>query len=398
MFTGTKSFLVCASIFLALATQTSAHAMPSVALGVKGTVKKSDVQRPSTATPCGNVAIAANLDTSTAVPAAADGTVTMNIQSFDKGADGSTVVAVEVDQTGEGNKFVAGKVTTNGNPNPATATESDKVVFSLPAGTKCSGGSGKNLCLVSVKTTAGFGACTVVSQGEAGTIAAKATAKETAKAASKTTIEAGAKAKTEAAAKTTAKATSNPAKATGQAEKKVTETKVVDKTVKVVDKTVEVVDKTTKVVDKTVTVVDKATKVVEATKTKASESKATAASKAKTAAKSNKSATANAASGKKQSNTGNKKPATTTQAAAAKKSATSSAKAAMKNRMVGEKFEARDFEEVEARDYEEFEARNNEARDNEFEARNFEDVEARDFEDELEARVDASVLQFAREE
>ncbi|KAJ6530274.1 hypothetical protein B0H19DRAFT_481870 [Mycena capillaripes] len=45
--------------------------------------------------------------------------------------------------------------------------ETDQVTFSLPAGTKCTGGKAKNLCLVSVKTTAGFGACTVVSQGKA---------------------------------------------------------------------------------------------------------------------------------------------------------------------------------------------------------------------------------------
>ncbi|KAJ7859341.1 hypothetical protein B0H14DRAFT_3630203 [Mycena olivaceomarginata] len=45
--------------------------------------------------------------------------------------------------------------------------ETDQVTFSLPAGTKCAGGKAKNLCLVSVKTTGGFGACTVVSQGNA---------------------------------------------------------------------------------------------------------------------------------------------------------------------------------------------------------------------------------------
>ncbi|KAJ6523857.1 hypothetical protein B0H19DRAFT_646931 [Mycena capillaripes] len=155
---------VLASMFLTLAAQTSAHAIPNPALGVKGTPKRSDTQRPSTAKPCGKIDIATNLDTSTAIPAAADGTVTLQVQNFNPGADGSTSVSVEVDETGTGNKFVPATVTKNGNPNP-TKVETDQVVFSLPAGTKCAGGKAKNLCLVSVKTTHGFGACTVVSQG-----------------------------------------------------------------------------------------------------------------------------------------------------------------------------------------------------------------------------------------
>jgi hypothetical protein len=53
----------------------------SPALGVKGTPKRSDVQRPSTAKPCGKIDIASNLDASTAIAAAADGTVTMKVQN-----------------------------------------------------------------------------------------------------------------------------------------------------------------------------------------------------------------------------------------------------------------------------------------------------------------------------
>ncbi|KAJ7503268.1 hypothetical protein B0H11DRAFT_1630707, partial [Mycena galericulata] len=130
----------------------------SPALGVKGTPARSDVQRPSTAQPCGTINPATTLDTSTAIPAAADGSVTMSVTNFNAGADGSTSVAVQVDATGTGKSFVAGTVSTNGNPAP-TAVETDKVVFNLPAGTKCTGGTAGNLCLVSVKTTAGFGAC-----------------------------------------------------------------------------------------------------------------------------------------------------------------------------------------------------------------------------------------------
>ncbi|KAJ7471067.1 hypothetical protein FB451DRAFT_326589 [Mycena latifolia] len=165
MFTGGKSVLACASLLFALAAQTSAHAIPSPALGVAGAPARSDVQRPSTAKPCGTIDPATTLDTSTAIPVAADGTVTMNVVNFNAGADGSTSVAVSVDATGKGTSFVAGTVTTNGNPAPK-AVETDKVVFTLPAGTTCTGGTAGNLCLVSVKTTAGFGACTVVSQVE----------------------------------------------------------------------------------------------------------------------------------------------------------------------------------------------------------------------------------------
>ncbi|KAJ6491701.1 hypothetical protein C8R47DRAFT_1121556 [Mycena vitilis] len=165
MFTN-KSVLACASILFAFAAQTSAHAIPNPALGVKGTPKRSDVQRPSTGSPCGSVNIASALDTSTAIAAAADGTVTFQVQNFNAGGDGSTSVSVQVDATGAGKKFVAATVKTNGNKAPSKV-ESDKVVVALPAGTKCTGGKAKNLCLLSVKTTAGFGACTVVSQGKA---------------------------------------------------------------------------------------------------------------------------------------------------------------------------------------------------------------------------------------
>ncbi|KAJ7687662.1 hypothetical protein B0H14DRAFT_3533941 [Mycena olivaceomarginata] len=104
------------------------------------------------------------LNTSTAITAAADGSVTLKVQNFNAGADGSTSISVEVDQTGMGKKFVTG----NGNHKPSKV-ETDQVTFSLPAGTKCAGGKAKNLCLVSrndpstqsVKTTGGFGACTV---------------------------------------------------------------------------------------------------------------------------------------------------------------------------------------------------------------------------------------------
>ncbi|KAJ7857079.1 hypothetical protein B0H14DRAFT_3864797 [Mycena olivaceomarginata] len=122
----------------------------------------------STAKPCGNTDIASNLDKATAVPVEADGsTVMLNVTNFNAGADGSRYVSVLVDPTGTGKNFVAAKVTKNGDPAPKT-NGGDKVTLSLPAGTKCTGGKTGNLCLLSVKSTAGFGACTVVSQLSSG--------------------------------------------------------------------------------------------------------------------------------------------------------------------------------------------------------------------------------------
>jgi len=68
-----KSFIAPLFLF-ALTSSVHAHAGVTPALGVKGTLSRNDVQRPSTDKPCGNADIAKTLDSSTAVPANADGT------------------------------------------------------------------------------------------------------------------------------------------------------------------------------------------------------------------------------------------------------------------------------------------------------------------------------------
>ncbi|KAJ7155833.1 hypothetical protein C8R46DRAFT_1116564 [Mycena filopes] len=183
MFSSSSSvFTAITVVVLALSLRASAHAMPSPALGVKGLPARSDVQRPSTKSPCGSVNIASSLDTSTAVPVEADGTTVMlNVTNFNAGGDGSRSVSVLVDPTGTGKNFVAAKVTKNGDAAPKS-TGTQQVTLTLPAGTVCSGGKAKNLCLLSVKSTADFGGCTVVSQLSAtgsgsGTGAAAATSK-----------------------------------------------------------------------------------------------------------------------------------------------------------------------------------------------------------------------------
>ncbi|KAK7007391.1 hypothetical protein R3P38DRAFT_3598094 [Favolaschia claudopus] len=156
-------------ITLALgALHVSAHAMPSPALGITGrALQRNDAQRPSDDKPCGNVDIASNIDKATAIPVTVgkDGTsVSFNMTNFNGGGDGSRKVSVMIDPTGTGKNFVKADVTKNGDPAPKEATGSDLITVALPDGTQCTGGKDKNLCLLSVKSTTGFGACTVASQ------------------------------------------------------------------------------------------------------------------------------------------------------------------------------------------------------------------------------------------
>ncbi|KAK7031870.1 hypothetical protein R3P38DRAFT_2620261 [Favolaschia claudopus] len=150
------------------ALHASAHAMPNPALGITGrALQRNDAQRPSDDKPCGNVDIASNIDKATAIPVTVgkDGTsVSFNMTNFNGGGDGSRKVSVMIDPTGTGKNFVKANVTKNGDPAPKENTGSDLITVALPDGTKCTGGKDKNLCLLSVKSTAGFGACTVASQ------------------------------------------------------------------------------------------------------------------------------------------------------------------------------------------------------------------------------------------
>ncbi len=105
-------FLTLLSVF----SVTSAHAGVSPALGVAGgTLKRSDVKRPSKANPCGQgVNIASVLDTSTAVPAGGNGEVPVTAINFNPGGDGSRKVSAKVDSKGSGTNFVVMDVTVNG--------------------------------------------------------------------------------------------------------------------------------------------------------------------------------------------------------------------------------------------------------------------------------------------
>jgi hypothetical protein len=76
-----KSSFLCLAILAFSAVEVAAHAAINPALGVQGKAVRNDVQRPSTAKPCGNAALS-KIDTSTAVTADASGSFTMTIQNF----------------------------------------------------------------------------------------------------------------------------------------------------------------------------------------------------------------------------------------------------------------------------------------------------------------------------
>lgn len=171
-----------AALVLTLVLQVSAHAGVAPALGVAGGKPvRADVQRPSTAEPCGTINIANTINTATTVAANAAGVFTVTGTNFNAGADGSRQFTAKVDATGKGTDFVAAKITTNGLAAP-TNVGSQTLTVALPAGTKCSGGTTKNKCLLSFTSTSGFGNCVVVTQGAAvkreylrtGTLAARA--------------------------------------------------------------------------------------------------------------------------------------------------------------------------------------------------------------------------------
>lgn len=158
-----------AAVIFALGLQVNAHAGVAPALGVQGKLTRKDVQRPSTAKPCGKIALT-NIDTSTPVIAAADGTMTINVTNFNGGKDGSREIkTLRIDATGTGKSFQAAPasaITKNGVAAPSS-TGTEQLTVVMPAGTTCAGGKTKDLCLMSFTTDAGFGNCVVAQQATA---------------------------------------------------------------------------------------------------------------------------------------------------------------------------------------------------------------------------------------
>jgi len=161
-----KSFSAAVVLVLSLSLQACGHALIKPAIGVTGAGARSDVQQPSTATPCGsNVNVANALKTSTAVKASGDA-FTVSIENFNGGQDGSQeITSALVDTTATGTSFKGtATITKNGVLAPAT-TSTVQIQGTLPSGTKCTGGPDGASCLVSFKTAGGFGNCVLISQG-----------------------------------------------------------------------------------------------------------------------------------------------------------------------------------------------------------------------------------------
>ncbi|KAG9082989.1 hypothetical protein FRC06_004741 [Ceratobasidium sp. 370] len=171
----TKVLLVLA----AFSASALGHSGLTPALGVQGKITRNQVQRPSTAKPCGTASLAA-LDTSTAVKLNGN-TFTVTATNFNGGRDGSTQMTAQVDPTGKGTSFKPATVIKNGVLAPAT-TGDVQITVQMPAGVTCGGGAGKNKCLVSFKSAGNFGNCVVVQSGgaAASTNGAKAAAVKTA--------------------------------------------------------------------------------------------------------------------------------------------------------------------------------------------------------------------------
>ena len=161
-------------VLAALSTSVLGHAGVTPALGVSGKITRNAVQRPSTAKPCGNAALSA-INTSTAV-ALNGNSFTVTATNFNGGRDGSTQFTAQVDATGRGTAFKAATVTKNGQAAPR-GTGDVQITVQMPAGTTCTGGTNRNLCLVSLRSAGGFGNCVVVSSGGAAAASTKATSK-----------------------------------------------------------------------------------------------------------------------------------------------------------------------------------------------------------------------------
>ncbi|KAG8708276.1 hypothetical protein FRC09_001338 [Ceratobasidium sp. 395] len=163
-----KSLIVVA----ALAAHVLGHAMVSPALGVAGTPKRSDTQRPSTAKPCGNIALS-KIDSSKAITMTGN-TFTADATNFNANKDGSLQFTAQVDSTGTGKGLKAATITKNGPGAPPKVGTKATLDVTMPAGMKCTAGKTQDLCLVSFKSASGFGNCVVVKQAGAGNGAAAA--------------------------------------------------------------------------------------------------------------------------------------------------------------------------------------------------------------------------------
>ena len=183
-----KTFAVISLVLFSLSVQVMGHALIEPAIGVQGTGARSDVQRPSTAKPCGPVDIASALKDSTPVKAT-NGAFIVSVHNFNgsvsilpsciillflqhfikSGQDGSTKIkSATVDTTASGNDFKGTVTITKNGVLAPQSTGTVQISATLPDGTKCTGGPDGSSCLVSFTTEGNFGNCVLVSTGADG--------------------------------------------------------------------------------------------------------------------------------------------------------------------------------------------------------------------------------------
>jgi len=162
-----KSLAALSLLVLSVSLPAFGHAVINPVIGITGAAVRGDVQRPSTASPCGTVNIATALKTSTSITATGDA-FTAIVQNFNAGQDGSTEIkTATVDTTATGKSFKGAVTFTKNGVLAPTTVGSVQIAGTLPAGTKCTGGADKASCLVSFTTEGGFGNCVLISQGAA---------------------------------------------------------------------------------------------------------------------------------------------------------------------------------------------------------------------------------------
>ncbi|KAH7332850.1 hypothetical protein B0J17DRAFT_536599, partial [Rhizoctonia solani] len=149
-------------VVAALAAQVLGHAVVQPVMGVNGKAVRADTQRPSNAKPCGNTAFS-KVDSSQSITMSGT-TFTATSTNFNANKDGSMQFTASFDTTGTGKSFKAAAISQNGPNAPPKVGQTAQLSVELPAGTKCTGGASKDLCLVSFKSASGFGNCVVVKQ------------------------------------------------------------------------------------------------------------------------------------------------------------------------------------------------------------------------------------------
>jgi len=185
-----KNTLSLVAAFLAVSTQVNAHGFITDIVGANGKkvqgfgVNLANVipgNQGSTSTgfnneaPCGRGVAAGQINIAGEIEKAiksglptvgANGEVSMNWQQVNGGSDGGGPGNAVIDVTGTGKNFVPLQISKDFGDGGSNSR--NPMTVRLPAGTKCTGGSSKNACLIRVINGPGFGSCLAVESPSGG--------------------------------------------------------------------------------------------------------------------------------------------------------------------------------------------------------------------------------------